>query len=299
MGRAGISGRAVRDLKEVSGNGRESLPESLVNSRRGNCTPQAVMISRSAGTPATSLSRQDGSRQIPQLNGDNLYRLNSRLNDLNIRNVLRSYIAGNPHQTLRVKFDKNRNIYNAGDQGERCMYLIESGQVKTVVFTRNGKRCILDVYGRNDVFGELCLLSGMRMETATAMEPTVLQSIPAGKVLDALSDSEFWRSFTRYLAHRLFDLQDTVVDFVTMESEIRLAARLLKLGRRLGQQHPKGRVIEARITQEELADMIGTTRSRVGYFLKRFRDIGLVEVDRGSRLIVNEHRLNSFLDELV
>lgn len=213
----------------------------------------------------------------------------------NFVEFLRSSIVTNLSFTTSLQLDRNTNIYNAGSSRERSIYLVESGQVKTVVFTRSGKRCVLDIYGEGDVFGELCLLTPERMETAITMRPSVLLSISMDHACDALG-TEFWRIFAHYLTNQLLTLQDIVADFVTMESENRLAAHLLRLSRRRGQVHPRGRMITARITQEELAEMIGTTRSRVGCFLKRFREIGLVELDPQNRLIVNERRLSMFLN---
>jgi CRP/FNR family transcriptional regulator, cyclic AMP receptor protein len=211
--------------------------------------------------------------------------------------MLHSSITANLHSATTLRLDRNTNIYNAGSSRERNIYLVEVGQVKTVVFTRSGKRCILDVYGKGDVFGELCLLSRERMETAITMQPSVLLSISMDKARDSFGN-EFWRIFAHYLTNQLLTLQDIVADFVTMESENRLAAHLLRLSRRLGQVHPRGRLITARITQEELAEMIGTTRSRVGCFLKRFREIGLIELDHQNRLIVKERPLSKFLSGL-
>lgn len=179
--------------------------------------------------------------------------------------------------------------------GDRSMYLVEHGQVKTVTPSREGKECLLGIYTAGDVFGELCLVDGDRMEAVIAMTPSVLRRISAAKVLTALADVGLREEFVRYLAHRLFEQQQLIIDLVTADSEYRLAAILLHLARKHGRREAHLLRIEERITQEELSGMVGTTRSRVGFFLKRFRDAGLVAARKDCFLVVDETRLDDFM----
>ena len=106
--------------------------------------------------------------------------------------------------------------------------------------------------------------------------------------------------FVRYLAQRLVEQQRLITHFVTDDSEHRLAAVLLYLARKIGQQEGEWLVIDARITQEEFAAMVGTTRSRVGLFLNRFHDIQAVQRLPGGTFRVHEQRLEAYIasDEL-
>ncbi|RKT17034.1 CRP-like cAMP-binding protein [Streptomyces sp. 1114.5] len=185
-------------------------------------------------------------------------------------------------------------VYGSLDR-DSSIYLVEKGQVKATVPSRDGKECLLDIYTVGDVFGELCLVADGRFETATAMTPTVLRRISAAKVLAALADAGLREEFVRYMARRLFEQQQSIMGLVTEDSEYRLAATLLHLGRKLGRREAQLLLIEEKITQEELAAMVGTTRSRVGLFLKRFRDAGLVGRARDCFLTVHEPRVQRFM----
>jgi len=195
----------------------------------------------------------------------------------------------------QVRVPRNAHVFNVGDRDDG-LYLIESGQVKTVTYSRDGKQCLLSIYTTGDVFGELCLLSTGRAETATAMRSTTLRRIPATKFRAALADHELLESFLGYLTLRLTEQQQVITNLVTMDSERRLAAVLLILADKLGKRQALGTRIEQRITQEELSGMVGTTRSRVGYFLKRFSEAGLVRRTSDSFLVIDEHSLTNFLE---
>jgi len=195
-----------------------------------------------------------------------------------------------------VHAPKNAHIYNCGDRGAD-FFLVESGQVKTVAYSRDGKECLLHIYGEGDILGELCLLPLQhRTETATAMCDTVLQRIPLARFRAALADVNLLEAFLAHLTLRLSTQQEMITNLVTMDSEQRLAAALLNLGHQLGKRQPQGICIEHRITQEDLSGMVGTTRSRVGLFLKRFRDAGLVQSTPDARLVIHERNLTEYLD---
>ncbi|WP_082119341.1 Crp/Fnr family transcriptional regulator [Saccharothrix sp. ST-888] len=203
-------------------------------------------------------------------------------------------LAGQASAT-RLTFPKNSHIYNCGEEDSH-LYVVESGQVKTVTHSREGKRCVLSIYGQNDVFGELCLLSGARAETATAMRRTTLIRIPTIWVTGC-QDHGIREAFMTHLTARLSEQQQTIANLVTMDSEKRLAALLLTLGRKFGERRPpETLVIKERITQDELSGMVGTTRSRIGYFLKRFTDAGLVQRGSGAHLWVDERGLAEYVE---
>lgn len=195
----------------------------------------------------------------------------------------------------RININRQGHVYNSGDR-DGAVYLVECGQVKTVTYSPDGKQCLLSIYTSGDVFGELCLVSDVCSETATAMRPTVLQRIPVAVFRRILVDEKLLEAFLGHLAIRLSEQQEVIKNMVTMDSERRLAATLLMLGRKLGKRHQRGIRIDYHITQEELSGMVGTTRSRVGYFLKRFCEAGLVYRGPGAPLVIDERSLSAYLE---
>jgi len=198
-------------------------------------------------------------------------------------------------QCRAVQFAKHTNIYTCGEQNE-TVYFIESGQVKLLMLSPEGNECLLAIHTAGDIFGELCL-SGLkeRAETATTMEKTVIRLIPCAQFFGRLSHDGLLEGFIQYLAVRIADQQAVIANLVTVDSQQRLGKTLLQLARKLGQQDPRSIRIEPRITHEELAAMVGTTRSRIGTFLHHFLDLGLIEFSAERFLIVKEHKLMAYL----
>nr|WP_239085967.1 Crp/Fnr family transcriptional regulator [Streptomyces parvus] len=193
-----------------------------------------------------------------------------------------------------VEVARREVVYGCLDR-DRSIYLIERGQVKAIVPSREGKECLLDIYSAGDVFGELCLVGDTRTEMVSAMTPVALKRMPAGQVVAAMGDADLRDEMVRHMAGRLFERQQLIAGLVTEDSEYRLAAVLLHLGRKLGRREAHLLQIQEKITQEELSAMVGTTRSRVGYFLKRFRNAGLVNRGPGCFMAIHEPRLQSFI----
>ncbi len=197
--------------------------------------------------------------------------------------------------TATVHLARGECLYRYGDRASD-LYHVEAGQLKMVVFSNCGKACLLAIAVGGDLVGDSCLIRGEHAETAIAMRPTVLTPIPRSLLLDALGDRRIVEGCLAYLAARLSEQQEVIAAMVTMDSEQRLAATLLRLGRKLGRRVQHRLQIDQRITHEELAEMVGTTRSRIGYFLKRFLQLGLVEPVAGSFLAIDEARLQHHLD---
>lgn len=209
---------------------------------------------------------------------------------------IRAFTRSRPNFARVIRLERQANVYNCGDLDD-SLYFIENGMVKTVVVTASGKRCLLDVFAPGDLFGELALLGSPRLETATTMQPVVLQKIPATRLIEAMSDENLRQCALHHLTNRISEQQDIITDMVTMESERRLAARLVYLGRKVGTWHPPGLRVMSKITQEELSEMVGTTRSRVGFFLKNFREDGLIMLTNDSKVIIDESALLRYLRE--
>lgn len=210
---------------------------------------------------------------------------------------LHDAIRSEPSFAVRTHIPKGGAVYNSGDQDLR-MYLVEVGQLKTTTSSADGKECLLSIHTHGDTFGELGLLGGPRQETATAMKDSVIRRINSAKFFDMLINNDHlnWQ-FTQFLMSRLLDQQQTITQLVTMDSEHRLAATLLRIAQKLGRQLPTGLQIEAKITQEDLASMVGTTRSRVGLFLKHFREARLVDQLPGGYLLINESALSAYVEK--
>jgi CRP/FNR family cyclic AMP-dependent transcriptional regulator len=199
-----------------------------------------------------------------------------------------------------VKIAKHNNVYTCGEVATCSIYLIESGQVKLLPLSREGKECIVAIHTAGDVFGESCLSGeGERVETATAMEETELRVISCPQFCDLLrSDSLLARGFVRYLSVRVADQQEAIAHLVTDGCEHRLGTILLELARRLGKKDRRDLTIEHRISQEELSHMVGTTRPRVSEFMRRFRKLGLIETRAPNCLVVRDKNLSDYLNKL-
>jgi CRP-like cAMP-binding protein len=194
-----------------------------------------------------------------------------------------------------LKIAKHASIYTLGERDE-MVYFIESGEVKLLMLSSEGRECLLAIHASGDVFGELCL-SGLagRLETATAMEDTVLKKVPCAKFLKRLATDSLLEGFVKYLAVRVADQQAVIANLVTVDSEQRLGKTLLQLARQLGKKGPLSTRIELRISHEELSNMIGTTRPRISVFMQRFRNLGLIELSDEHYLIVKEDKLTAYL----
>jgi len=194
-----------------------------------------------------------------------------------------------------IKISKHSNVYTIGQQDE-MVYFVESGQIKLLMLSSEGKECLLAIHAAGDVFGELCL-SGLagRLETATAMEDTLLKKVPCAKFLERLATDSLLEGFVRYLAVRVADQQAVIANLVTVDSEQRLGKTLLQLAKQLGKKGPRSTRIELKISHEELSNMIGTTRPRVSVFMQRFRNLGLIEFSEEHYLIVMEDKLTVYL----
>ena len=194
-----------------------------------------------------------------------------------------------------VSIAKHANVYVGGEQDE-MVYFIESGQVKLLMFSSEGRECLLAIHASGDVFGELCL-SGLagRLETAIAMEDTLLKKVPCAKFLQRLATDSLLEGFVKYLAVRVADQQEVIANLVTVDSEQRLGKTLLHLTRQLGTKGPRSTSIGLRISHEELSNMIGTTRPRVSVFMQRFRNLGLIEISEEHYLVLKEDKLAAYL----
>lgn len=193
-----------------------------------------------------------------------------------------------------VRVARHANVYTCGDQDE-MVYFIESGKIKLLMLSSEGKECLLAIHSAGDIFGEFCLSGAdARLETATAMEETLLKKMPRSQFLARLSRDALLEGFVRYLAVRIADQQQVIANMVTVDSEQRLGKTLLQLGRTLGKRNQHGLCIETKISHEELSEMVGTTRPRVSLFMQRFRNLDLIEINSDRFLVINEKKLTEY-----
>jgi CRP-like cAMP-binding protein len=197
-----------------------------------------------------------------------------------------------------IALAKHAHAYTCGDEGE-AVFFIESGQVKLVMLAPDGTECLLAILTEGDIFGESCL-SGLaeRNESAVAMEKTMVRVIPCSQFFVRLSQALLLEGFVQYLTVRIADQQRIIANLMTVDSEHRLGQTLLDLAQKLGKQDPRSIRIEQRITHEELAAMVGTTRPRVSEFMRRFRDQGLIELSTERFLIVKQWKLMAYLNRM-
>jgi CRP/FNR family transcriptional regulator, cyclic AMP receptor protein len=205
------------------------------------------------------------------------------------------------HETLNsraVTFARHANVYTCGDQDE-MVYFIETGQIKLLLLSPEGKECLLAIHSGGDIFGELCLAGlGARHETAVAMKQTKIKQIPCAQFFARLSRDSLSEGFVRYLAVRIADQQHVIANLVTADSEQRLGQTLLQLARTMGKKDPRSIRIELKISHDELSAMVGTTRPRISFFMQRFRNLGLIETNSDHFLIIKENKLTDYLAQI-
>src|SRR3990172_4765116 len=120
-----------------------------------------------------------------------------------------------------VKIARHDNVYTCGDANE-MVYFIESGQIKLLMLSSEGRECLLAIHSAGDIFGELCLSGlGARLETATAMKATTLKQIPCSQFFARLSRDSLYEGFVRYLAVRIADQQQVIATISVVEPTLR------------------------------------------------------------------------------
>jgi CRP/FNR family cyclic AMP-dependent transcriptional regulator len=211
---------------------------------------------------------------------------------------LRDSLMNETLNSRAIKIAKYDHVYTCGDSAE-MIYFIESGQIKLLMLSPEGKECLLAIHTAGDIFGELCLSgSSSRLETATAMEETSLKQIPCSSFFARLKRDLLFEGFVQYLAVRIAEQQQVIANLVMVDCEQRLGKTLLQLARKLGKRDPRSICIEHRISHEELSEMVGTTRPRISKFMQRFRNLGLIEISAERFLIIKEKKLTAYLAQI-
>ena len=191
-----------------------------------------------------------------------------------------------------LEFRKGRNVFVQGDRADKVFY-IQKGKIKLTVLSDHGKEAVIGMLGPGQFFGENCMNGHkLRISTTTAMENSVITAITKPAMIAALHDEpRFSELFMAYLLTRNSRIEEDLIDQLFNSSERRLA-RLLLLLANFGTEG-KSQRISLSINQETLADMIGTTRSRVSYFMNKFRKLGLISYN--GKIEVHNSLLNAVL----
>ena len=248
-------------------------------------TSKASRVRPKSGS-SPSLSTRHASVKIPR----SPPRANSRITAFDAQSFLDS--AGLGRNV--AKFLGRETIFTQGDPAKNVIYIQEGG-VKLTVVNETGKEAVVAILGPGDFFGEGCLAGqSLCMATATAIAHTsllLIEKTEMGRVLH--KEHTFSDRFISHMLTRNIRVEEDLIDQLFNSSEKRLARTLLLLAR-FGAQGQPQKVIP-KVTQEMLAEMIGTTRSRVNFFMNKFRKLGFIQYN--GEIHVNESLLSVVIHE--
>jgi len=178
------------------------------------------------------------------------------------------------------KYGKDRTVFAQGEPAD-AVFFVQKGKVKVTVVSEQGKEAVVAILGTNDFFGEGCLAGqARRISTVAAMTDSTIVRLDKAAIVRVLHEEPaFSEMFISHLLGRAIRVEADLVDQLFNSSEKRLARLLLMLAN-FGKESKPEPVI-AKISQETLAEMIGTTRSRVSFFMNKFRKLGFINYNGG------------------
>ena len=195
-----------------------------------------------------------------------------------------------------VRYARGDAIFTQGDTSEHVLY-IQSGGVKLSVLSKTGKEAVVAMLGPGDFFGEGCLAGQpLRMGSATAITPSSILRVRKPQMVQLLHHQHAMSN--RFISHMLtrnIRIEEDLIDQLFNSSEKRLARTLLLLAR-YGKQAKPIRMVPT-ISQETLAEMVGTTRSRVNFFLNKFKKLGFIEYEGEVPIKINSSLLSVVLHD--
>lgn len=193
-----------------------------------------------------------------------------------------------------AKYRKGQTVFAQGESAD-AVYYLQSGKVKVTVLSEQGKEAVIAILGADEFFGEGCLAGQtQRMSTVVAMTDSSIVRMEKAAIVRVIHEEPaFSEMFIAHLLSRSIRVEADLVDQLFNSSEKRLA-RLLLLLANFGKEAKPEPVI-AKISQETLAEMIGTTRSRVSFFMNKFRKLGFIEYNGG--IAVHSSLLNVVLQD--
>jgi CRP/FNR family transcriptional regulator, cyclic AMP receptor protein len=198
-------------------------------------------------------------------------------------------------RTTGVRYQQGEVAFSQGDLAGDVRFIRE-GSVKLSVLSQSGKEAVVSILGSGDFFGEGALAGqARRIETATAVTATSVLVIEKDAMVRLLhTDHALSDRFISHMLTRNMRIEADLVDQLFNSSEKRLARTLLLLAR-YGHENPARTL--PKISQETLAEMIGTTRSRVNVFMNKFKKLGLIEYETGSDVTINDSLINIILHD--
>jgi CRP-like cAMP-binding protein len=181
---------------------------------------------------------------------------------------------------LRVEYKRRAEVFSQGDPADSVFYILK-GKVKLTVVSKEGKEAIVALLDNGSFFGEGCLAGQpRRMASATAVSDCLLLSVGKKAIMRLVQEQpEFSALFVSFLLGRNIRYEEDLVDQLFNSSERRLA-RILLLLSHFGKEGKPERIVP-KISQEDLAQMVGTTRARVNHFMNKFRALGFIEYNEG------------------
>ena len=179
---------------------------------------------------------------------------------------------------------RNRELIFAQGDAATAMFYVEAGNVKLTVLSKRHKKAVIAIFRQGDFFGEGCLgAPSLRMSTATAIDASTIVRIEKVTIVRVIHDDPlFARLFIAHLLSQVARTEEALLDQLLNSSEKRLARTLLLLAN-FGRQS-KPRAATLKVSQGTLAEMVGTTRSRVSFFMNRFRKMGLIDYNGSLRV---------------
>ena len=195
-----------------------------------------------------------------------------------------------------VQYGRDEVIFTQGDACEHVLY-VQSGGVKLSVLSKTGKEAVVAMLGPGDFFGEGCLAGQpVRMGSATAITPSAILRVEKAQMVRLLQrQHEMSDRFIAHMLTRNIRIEEDLIDQLFNSSEKRLARTLLLLAR-YGKEDKPIRTVP-RVSQETLAEIVGTTRSRVNFFLNKFKKLGFIEYDGERPIKVNKSLLSVVLHD--
>jgi CRP/FNR family transcriptional regulator, cyclic AMP receptor protein len=210
----------------------------------------------------------------------------------------KAFLAKNGLGREIIELEKRNTVFSQGDAADAVFYIqkVQKGKIKLTVVSERGKEATIALLGPGDFVGEECIaaIQPQRLSTAAAITPATILRISRKEMVQVLDQEKaFSEVFVSYLLARNVRIQEDLIDQLFNSSEKRLARALLLLAR-FGKEGTPELVIP-KISQETLAEMIGTTRSRVSFFMNRFRKLGFIEYN--GTLSVHSSLLNVVLHD--
>ncbi len=195
-----------------------------------------------------------------------------------------------------LEYEENGQVYSQGEPAS-AVFFIQRGRVKLMVLSRQGKEAVIGILGAGDFFGEGCLAGqATRMASAAAMSDCSIVRIEKTAIIRILHEEPaFSEMFLMHLLSRNIRIEEDLVDQLFNSSEKRLARVLLLLAKFGKTGEPQ--TLIPKMSQETLAEIVGTTRSRVSFFMNRFRKLGFIDYNSAGTLEVHSSLLNVVLHD--